>query len=159
MTSTHSKTQADQTKEWLSILAGINELLLAYSPDAVKERRLGEKRRLGRPALSALFEAYADTLGYYVRMNSSGRRAAGEEAHIARLWQKLGTQIAKFDEDLGRRLKAKNVLWSGEAIWSKQLIQKAWPLLNEIRTNANLANQDDPDTRRLIGWKTILAAA
>jgi len=158
MKSRRSKVEANKPHEWLSILKCINQMLREFSGDSIMGNRNGQKKRISKPALSALFEAYADTLGYYVRINSGTKRISGEEAHIARLWHKVGTRLSKFDEALGGRLKAQSTSWANDDFWSKAFIQKAWPLLNEIRTNANLANQDDPETRRMMGWKAILAS-
>ncbi len=95
-------------------------------------RQPRDRTREDEEALSALSDAYTETIQYYEFLRGHQREPA-REAGIAHKWEHVGILLEKYDATLADKLSAKSRYWREGATWSDEVIRQAGIGLESIR--------------------------
>jgi hypothetical protein len=113
-----------------TLLVGIFSLVLQAASLIPREPR--DRTREDEDALSALSDAYHETVQYYEFLKEH-RRDLAKEAGIAHRWERVGILLEKYDSTLAERLNAKSRYWREGATWSDEVIRQTGIGLENIR--------------------------
>ena len=116
--------------EAATLMVGIFSLVLQAASLIPREPR--NRTHEDEEALTALSDAYTETVQYYEFLKTNPRDLA-REAGIAFRWERVGILLEKYDPTLAERLNAKSRYWREGGTWSDQVIRQAGIGLDNIR--------------------------